>query len=67
MPEYPNKNIHFFRSSREPDPGVSEGICCIIYAAPHTELKGAFHLYIVYSPDNFSYPYEKSSIFFGIC
>ena len=28
------------RSTREPDPGVSEGVCAIIYAAPRTELKG---------------------------
>ena len=27
-------------STREPDPGVSEGVCAIIYAAPRTELKG---------------------------
>ncbi|KAF8600869.1 DUF292-domain-containing protein [Ceratobasidium sp. AG-I] len=26
-------------NSREPDPGVKEGICSIIYAAPRTELK----------------------------
>ncbi|KAF8578603.1 DUF292-domain-containing protein [Ramaria rubella] len=26
-------------SSKEPDPGVYEGICCIIHAAPRTELK----------------------------
>ncbi|EKM61469.1 uncharacterized protein PHACADRAFT_248105 [Phanerochaete carnosa HHB-10118-sp] len=25
--------------TREPDPGVSEGVCAIIYAAPRTELK----------------------------
>jgi len=25
--------------SREPDPGVNEGVCCIIHAAPRTELK----------------------------
>jgi hypothetical protein len=32
-------------SSREPDPGVSEGVNSIIFAAPRTELKGAqvFH------------------------
>ena len=28
------------RSTREPDPGVSEGVCAIIHAAPRTELKG---------------------------
>ena len=28
-------------STREPDPGVSEGVCSIIYAAPRTELKGS--------------------------
>ena len=28
------------RSMHEPDPGVSEGVCAIIYAAPRTELKG---------------------------
>ncbi|KAI0718913.1 regulator of Vps4 activity in the MVB pathway-domain-containing protein [Cerioporus squamosus] len=27
------------QSTREPDPGVSEGVCAIIYAAPRTELK----------------------------
>ncbi|KAI0685089.1 DUF292-domain-containing protein [Cytidiella melzeri] len=27
------------QSAREPDPGVSEGVCSIIYAAPRTELK----------------------------
>ncbi|KAH9858291.1 DUF292-domain-containing protein [Lenzites betulinus] len=27
------------QSAREPDPGVSEGVCAVIYAAPRTELK----------------------------
>ncbi|KZT08602.1 DUF292-domain-containing protein [Laetiporus sulphureus 93-53] len=27
------------QNTAEPDPGVSEGVCSIIYAAPHTELK----------------------------
>ncbi|KAH9920202.1 DUF292-domain-containing protein [Epithele typhae] len=27
------------QSTREPDPGVSEGVCAIIFAAPRTELK----------------------------
>ncbi|KAK7058647.1 Vacuolar protein sorting-associated protein ist1 [Paramarasmius palmivorus] len=27
------------QNAREPDPGVSEGVCSIIYAAPRTELK----------------------------
>lgn len=27
------------QNSREPDPGVSEGVCSIIHAAPRTELK----------------------------
>ncbi|RDX51941.1 DUF292-domain-containing protein [Lentinus brumalis] len=27
------------QNTREPDPGVSEGVCAIIYAAPRTELK----------------------------
>ncbi|KAI5120800.1 hypothetical protein M0805_002427 [Coniferiporia weirii] len=27
------------QNSREPDPGISEGVCSIIYAAPRTELK----------------------------
>jgi len=27
------------QNSREPDPGISEGLCSIIYAAPRTELK----------------------------
>ncbi|KAI0830804.1 DUF292-domain-containing protein [Trametes gibbosa] len=27
------------QSTREPDPGVSEGVCAVIYAAPRTELK----------------------------
>jgi len=27
-------------STREPDPGISEGVCSIIHAAPRTELKG---------------------------
>ncbi|KAL5533761.1 hypothetical protein ACEPAG_221 [Sanghuangporus baumii] len=27
------------QNTREPDPGVSEGVCSIIYAAPRTELK----------------------------
>jgi len=27
------------QNARDPDPGVSEGICAIIYAAPRTELK----------------------------
>ena len=29
-------------STREPDPAVGEGICSIIYAAPRTEVKGAY-------------------------
>ncbi|KAL4250380.1 IST1 family protein, partial [Pleurotus pulmonarius] len=28
------------QNTREPDPGVSEGVCNIIHAAPRTELKG---------------------------
>ncbi|RPD65062.1 DUF292-domain-containing protein [Lentinus tigrinus ALCF2SS1-6] len=27
------------QNTREPDPGVSEGVCAIIYAAPRTEIK----------------------------
>ncbi|KAI6112440.1 DUF292-domain-containing protein [Pisolithus croceorrhizus] len=27
------------QSTREPDPGISEGVCAIIYAAPRTEVK----------------------------
>ncbi|EED80888.1 predicted protein, partial [Postia placenta Mad-698-R] len=27
------------QNTREPDPGVSEGVCSVIYAAPRTELK----------------------------
>lgn len=27
-------------SNRDPDPAVSEGVCCVIHAAPRTELKG---------------------------
>lgn len=30
-------------STPEPDPGVSEGVCAIIHAAPRTELKGIHH------------------------
>ncbi|KAI6048035.1 DUF292-domain-containing protein [Pisolithus marmoratus] len=29
----------FDQSTREPDPGISEGVCGIIYAAPRTEVK----------------------------
>lgn len=29
----------FDQSTREPDPGISEGVCAIIYAAPRTEVK----------------------------
>ncbi|KAJ7508678.1 regulator of Vps4 activity in the MVB pathway-domain-containing protein [Mycena galericulata] len=28
------------QNTREPDPGISEGVCSIIHAAPRTELKG---------------------------
>lgn len=28
------------RSTRDPDPGISEGVCSIIYAAPRIEVKG---------------------------
>lgn len=27
-------------STREPDPGIKEGVCAIIYAAQRTEVKG---------------------------
>ena len=30
-------------SVKEPDPGVHEAVCCIVHAAPRTELKGAPH------------------------
>ncbi|KAI6133614.1 DUF292-domain-containing protein [Pisolithus croceorrhizus] len=29
----------FDQGTREPDPGISEGVCAIIYAAPRTEVK----------------------------
>lgn len=29
-----------FHSGREPDPGIYEAVCCLIYASPRTELKG---------------------------
>ena len=28
-------------STREPDPGINEAVCSVIYSAPRTELKGA--------------------------
>jgi vacuolar protein sorting-associated protein IST1 len=34
-------------STRQPDPGVSEGVCAIIYAAPRTELKGTSQLNVL--------------------
>lgn len=41
----------FHRSStREPDQGISEAVCAVIYAAPRTELKGPS--FIVWSPKN---------------
>jgi len=34
-------------STKEPDPGIVEGVCCIIHAAPRTELKGATPLSLI--------------------